>query len=295
MKSMRRVFWEYVVERDAIRRRRAAGRPWPWTKNPLLRDYHWPNVHRRFDTGTQWIVRHVKAAKLKDPLDVLFTVYAYRGLNRLETFEKYGLPTRRTLTRWLRTLDAARARGEALGSDRHMTFYRRYRPAIQRLARMPDLAADVFAQTDGYEAVRLLTKAGLHIGPFQGTQVVADIAELGCASFDRHTPVPLSGGSRIGLHLLEGWVTHRSIKREVERSRQMALGTDSDLHGWGFFIKMRRLSRTEAETKALERLRREQPKGLGMTFIDIEHCLCELARFSGVSEGYKMGHRRKDG
>lgn len=44
-------------EREAIRLRRRANRPWPWTEDPILRDYRFTNVRRSDDRTTQLLVR----------------------------------------------------------------------------------------------------------------------------------------------------------------------------------------------------------------------------------------------
>jgi len=42
-------FWEFIREREAIRLRRAAGQPAPWTEDKILRAYKFTNVKREHD------------------------------------------------------------------------------------------------------------------------------------------------------------------------------------------------------------------------------------------------------
>jgi hypothetical protein len=60
------IYW--VAEREAIREKRAAGLPKPWTKDSILRSYRFCNVCRRDDTVTQWIEQKVIARYETSPL-----------------------------------------------------------------------------------------------------------------------------------------------------------------------------------------------------------------------------------
>jgi hypothetical protein len=46
-------FFAYLVKREAIRQRRAAGQPKPWTDDPILRSYKFCNVYREDDRTLQ--------------------------------------------------------------------------------------------------------------------------------------------------------------------------------------------------------------------------------------------------
>lgn len=47
---------EFCVERYKIYVRKEVGRePWPWTDDPILRDYHFCNVYRDLDRTTVWL------------------------------------------------------------------------------------------------------------------------------------------------------------------------------------------------------------------------------------------------
>ncbi len=43
----------WMTEREAIRKRKLQGLPWPWTSDPLLRDFRWCNVRRLDDRVSQ--------------------------------------------------------------------------------------------------------------------------------------------------------------------------------------------------------------------------------------------------
>lgn len=48
---------DWIVERESIRVKRSQGEPAPWTKDPILREYRFCNVHREDDAVTRWLKR----------------------------------------------------------------------------------------------------------------------------------------------------------------------------------------------------------------------------------------------
>ncbi len=301
-KAMLKLLWKFIEEREEIRKRRARGQKWPWTKDEHLRDYHWPNVHRRDDDGTKFIQAHLEG---QSDHEVLFRVYAYRGLNRQETFERFGLPTLATWRNWLPKVQKAHAEGMTVGSDKHMTFISRYAAAMPQVANDRNLSSLVFGAADGVSAVELLNRFITGVGPFLGTQMVGDIAQTEQASFGKDTIVPVSGGSRIGLGYLTGTITPAMLEAEKVVAKKMAekrkavlvaqgfKSNRTSFHSKGFFMKVRTLGWWENEREAFVELHdSKQARRFSMSFIDLEHCLCELSRYYGVKTGQKTGHKR---
>ena len=52
-------FFEFCAEREAIRLRREAGQPFPWTDNEILRDYRFTNINRKHDKGTVALIKAI--------------------------------------------------------------------------------------------------------------------------------------------------------------------------------------------------------------------------------------------
>jgi hypothetical protein len=84
---------KFIKAREAIRLARAAGKKKPWTKDPILRQYRFCNVHREDDTVTKWIKQH-----WRDPLakageeDLWFWMALARAVNLPESLvELYPL------------------------------------------------------------------------------------------------------------------------------------------------------------------------------------------------------------
>jgi hypothetical protein len=72
-------------ERYAIRLKRLAGMPAPWTDDPVFQGYRFCNVHREHDRTTQWFAEHVRS-KLTG-LRVVEATLIFRWFNRIETAE----------------------------------------------------------------------------------------------------------------------------------------------------------------------------------------------------------------
>lgn len=55
-------FYKFMKKREQIRLNRFAGKPWPWTKDPILQEYKFTNVKRLHDRTTQrykdWYEEH---------------------------------------------------------------------------------------------------------------------------------------------------------------------------------------------------------------------------------------------
>ena len=85
----------FAKERHAITMRRAAGKPPPWTDDPVLRDYRFCSVYRELDRVTVWIADHWRTPHADDP-DLWFAMCVARLLNLPASLEavKYPVPWR---------------------------------------------------------------------------------------------------------------------------------------------------------------------------------------------------------
>lgn len=79
------VFWNFIVERQAVYHRRMVQEQLPpWTTDRVLRDYFFTNVYRELDKGTVFLIRNI--LKLPDDKDMLFAIMVYRLFNDIDTF-----------------------------------------------------------------------------------------------------------------------------------------------------------------------------------------------------------------
>jgi hypothetical protein len=84
-------FLDFICERENVRRRRAKGKPPPWTDDPLLRDGRFTNVRREHDRVTQWIAKHWREPHADDP-DLWFAMVVARFVNWPDTLAQIGYP-----------------------------------------------------------------------------------------------------------------------------------------------------------------------------------------------------------
>lgn len=73
-------FVTFIKERHAIYARRQAGKPKPWTKDPILQAYRFCNVYRELDAVTIWIRENWRDPFKNDP-NVWFAMVVARVVN----------------------------------------------------------------------------------------------------------------------------------------------------------------------------------------------------------------------
>jgi hypothetical protein len=76
----------FVRERHNIYLRRKAGKPKPWTEDPILRNHYFCNVYRELDKTTVWFRENVRDPLRHDPMVVLATII-FRWFNFIPTGE----------------------------------------------------------------------------------------------------------------------------------------------------------------------------------------------------------------
>lgn len=72
-------FWTFLQERDRIRVLKEQGHPPPFTEDPRLRDYRFPNIYRMDDPSTVWL-HGALLRQLKDPVQVVMAAGVFRLL-----------------------------------------------------------------------------------------------------------------------------------------------------------------------------------------------------------------------
>ena len=89
-------YWRFAAERQAIFFRRAVGAAYPWTDDPILREYRFTNVYRASDRVSQYLIRNVIYAGDQSPNEVFFRTLLFTFFNKIETWETLsshlGLP-----------------------------------------------------------------------------------------------------------------------------------------------------------------------------------------------------------
>lgn len=79
-------FFAYTRERHCIYLRRQSGEAWPWTDDPILRQYRFTCVFRELDRTTVWVRANVRE-RLIDRPECLLAMVVARWFNRIEALD----------------------------------------------------------------------------------------------------------------------------------------------------------------------------------------------------------------
>jgi hypothetical protein len=79
-------FYEWMAERDRIRRKRQAGEPRPWSEDKVFNEQPSCNVFRIYDRGSQFMLNEVINKGDQDHTEVCFRVILYKLFNRPDTW-----------------------------------------------------------------------------------------------------------------------------------------------------------------------------------------------------------------
>lgn len=77
-------FFAFARERHRIAVKRGRAEPFPWTDDPILREYRFTNVFRELDATTVWFRQNIREPLRDDPRVLLATI-AFRWFNKIET------------------------------------------------------------------------------------------------------------------------------------------------------------------------------------------------------------------
>jgi hypothetical protein len=83
--------WYWMRERHNIYLRRQAGQPWPWTLDPILREYRFCNVFRELDTVTEWVRKNWREPYADHP-NLWFAMAVARQINWPDTLAAIQFP-----------------------------------------------------------------------------------------------------------------------------------------------------------------------------------------------------------
>lgn len=272
-------FWQFVRDRHDIYLKREAGEPPPWTDDPILSTRRFTNVVRELDRGTIWLREYEKEAGDMELVDRLFLYATYRGLNWTPTFERFGFPQRRaeSVAVWHAAINQARGTKDATGRYQIQAGHPLMSAAhLPRLARhhvvwtqpgIYEVAQNVAAARDGIEVVAALRKVKGLGGPFFSAQVAADYIDGPASHLARDTVFPLAVGSRCSARLI--WSGRFTRPRKKNSTRISPDPMDEvvyrDLHE-----------------------ERDNEAPCTMTWIDIEHSLCEWWKYENAQAGIPM-------
>jgi hypothetical protein len=278
MDTTQLLYW--VTEREAIRRRRAAGEPPPWTDDPILREWSFCSVRREDDRVTRWIKDNWREPHKADP-DLWFAMVVARFVNWPDTLAEIGYPVPWDHERFLAVMAVRKGRGEKVYGAAYMihadnrrqnaekdtaTYQAKevFRPLWRSREWMRPKVGDKLANYH----TRLSDFHGLGNG-FMSAQVIADLKYV----------EPLRSAS--------DWMTFAASGPGSRRGLNRVLGRPLDAP-WNereWRAALHRLH--EAVTPELERAGIEN-----LHAADFQSALCELDKFERVRLGEGKPRRR---
>ena len=275
------LFTNYINERESIRKAKESGMPFPWTNDPILRDYRFTNVRRTDDTVSKWYIENIAQNPELNIEEKVINAILFRCWNKPETSVIFQQPimdfTRENITaideQATRTLDL-------LGDD-----YKQYGSAYFQSGlkgawkreghsanRMLDLLSELLKSYDVEAIIEAPTplvafeiiKGIKGIGDFLAYQIWVDLTYI--PEFDQsEDSFTVAGpGCRLGIDLLvedRDGMTHEELIFHL-RDNQHALDLDIDFQ---------------------------------LTVMDIENCFCEFSKYTKRTMGLnnRMRHYQK--
>jgi hypothetical protein len=257
-----------------IRLRRKGGDPWPWTESDILRRFHFCNIRREHDRGTQWYMEKVAGTYRHDRQELLWATALYRIVNSVDWFSRSGgvfstYSWRQNRAARIRLMEEAGKPSSPayliLAQPNHLTRLQRLIGVLDHNIRLVGrVSADVFSPTAPLEEVWKTLQQLRNVGPFVALQIYRDLILTGELEQDDDSFCYLGPGAQTGLQMLTGESGYRAQYvallgiRDRQRETLARLGI-----GWI-----------------------DPPLVLG----DVEHIVCEYRKFLNLRSG--KGKRR---
>lgn len=257
-------FWAFARERHSIYLKRQAGVAPPWTADPLMATRFFTNVYRGIDPGTLAFRKWVEARPDRTVDDVAFWSLAYRATNHEDLLERRSLPDKdpKSISEWVSLLrDDERAGYQVQPSTHRAKGYQHMRAALTGATFDLDITAEETAEDAWWHV-----KSFYGLGPFYATQVLSDVLDDETSPWPRDSYIPTALGSTRALF----WLSKGEQTKSSAISSRLIV-TDLDF--------------------AYRDLEREQPDigGPRLTFVDVEHTLCEFSKYLQAKAGETYG------
>lgn len=273
---------KFILARHRVYKRREAGKPQPWSSDPILQQYKFCNIYRELDRVTRWIAVNWREPN-KDDRHLWFAlVVARRCINLPDTLRDLGYPIRWGPDHFLRVLERRKRKGKPIFNQAAykliLSGQKGNLAKIQVELVLNPLwhARDKFRphSDDTLQTFHDRLAAVPFMGSFYAAQVVADLKHVGRLrhACDWWTFVASGPGSRRGLNRILG----RPPKAAWDEAEWI-----EELH------RMRGIVVPALDEAGLPRMHVQ----------DVQNCLCEYDKLERIRLGEGTGRkldRKKD-
>jgi hypothetical protein len=263
----------FIVRREEVRIHKEAGEDWPWTDDPILREYRFCNIRREDDAVTRWVVKNVREPYENDA-DLWHLLTMARLFNNVETLDAVLKNARAGHVLGVSFYESARSTVRRMQKSKQRVFNPAY--MITTAGKKQDKIDYIFELLGTLWANRLHLRPQKHdtlnsyhmlLGQFQGlgsfltAQVIADLkyVEPLRSANDWHTFAASGPGSRRGVNRILGRPVNASWQEDDWRQKLNKLQTATSVH----------LRRAKIELHAQ----------------DLQNCLCEFDKYERARLG----------
>jgi len=256
-------FVYFIRERESIRLKKEAGKPKPWTDDPILQRYRFCNVRRMDDKVSRWLLENWYKPNYEHKNMLVACVMA-RHFNNPAALEKVGFPKKWQPERIKRVLRNRKASGKTIFNGAYMVrgieTADKTEMVIDRVCQpLVDNPPTIDPSSMQNTVEALLPYWGLSY--FMAGQVVADLRWATPGTWaDRKSWAAIGPGS----------------KRGFNRLRDMPLAAPVFVDVWTvelqYLIKQCRQALSRSITRRLEA-------------IDYQNCLCEFDKYERTRLG----------
>lgn len=269
---------KFVIARDAVREAKEAGKPKPWTKDAILQQYRFCNVHREDDAVTRWIAENWRGPHSGE-VDLWFAMVVARLFNLPSTLAAIGYPVPWRSERTRKQLRAIQARGTNVFNAAYIVSTNGMRMdkvdyvidvildplwEARKLYR-PDPKGESFA----FYHERLMKARGL--GSFMAAQVIADL-KYAQPWYNEEFKLPTTQASDWWTFAASGPGSRRGLNRVCRRRVDEHWREDD----WRAELAM-----------LLKAITTHLPVQIGSKLHaqDLQNCLCEFDKYERVRLG----------
>lgn len=207
-------YWYFAAERQSIFFKKLHGNAWPFTNDPILRQYKFCNVYRAQDRVSQFLIGEVIYSQERSSADTLFRIFLFRLLNKTESWvqlerelgdislEDFDFET------YAQVIDKLKAKGQVIYGNAFILCANKVYGYSDKHRNHLKLLETVFNDPRKFESIlqaksmsELFTKLRELplIGDFMAYQLVTDFNYSTVFNFDENDFTVVGPGSKRGI------------------------------------------------------------------------------------------------